>query len=97
MGDVGDGGIGRADGDDIGDILIAIVHQEGRGLAILPEGERARGDGLGGIPDELLVDIPRLIGEDLLDAEVAVVEEDGMSELCGAIHLVVSNAAAVVA
>ena len=90
---VGDGGVGRADGDDIGDILIAIVHQEGGGLAILPEGERARGDGLGGVPDELLVDIPRAVGEELLDAEIAVVEEDGVSDLHGTIHLAVGDAA----
>ena len=95
--DVGDGGVGRADGDDIGDILIAIVHQEGGGFAILPEGERARKDGLGGVPDELLVDIPRAVGEELLDAEIAVVEEDGVSDLRGAIHLAVGDAAAVVA
>ena len=90
---VGDGGVGRANGDDIGHILVAIVHQEGRGFTILPEGERARGDGLGGVPDELLVDIPRLVGEELLDAEVAVVEEDGVGELRGAIHLTVGDAA----
>ena len=94
---VGDGGVGRADGDDIGDILVAIVHQEGRGFAILPEGERARSDGLGGAPNELLVDIPRAVGEELLDAAVAVVEEDGVSNLRGAIHLAVRDAATVVA
>ena len=91
---VGDGGVGRADGDDIGDILIAIVHQEGGGLAILPEGERARSDGLGGVPDELLVDIPRAVGEERLDTEVAVVEEEGVGDLRGAIHLAVRDAAA---
>ena len=91
---VGDGGVGRADGDDIGDILIAIVHQEGGGFAILPEGERARSDGLGGVPNELLVDIPRAVGEELLDAEVAVVEKDGVGDLRGTIHLAVGDAAA---
>ena len=91
---VGDGGVGRADGDDISHILIAIVHQEGGGLAILPEDERARGDGLGGVPDELLVDIPRAVGEELLDAEIAVVEEDGVSDLRGTIHLAVGDATA---
>ena len=94
---VGDGGVGRADGDDIGDILVAIVHQEGRGFAILPEGERARSDGLGGVPNELLVDVPWAIGKELLDAEVTVVEEDGVGDLRGAIHLAVGDAATVVA
>ena len=91
--DVGNGGVGRADDDDIGDILIAIVHQEGGGFAILPEGERARNDGLGGGPDELLVDIPRAVGEELLNAEIAVVEEAGVGDLRGAIHLAVGDAA----
>ena len=91
--DVGDGGVGRTDGDDIGDILVAIVHQEGGGFAVLPEGKRARGDGLGGVPDELLVDIPRAVGEELLDAEVAVVEEEGVGDLRGAILLAVGDAA----
>ena len=90
---VGDGGVGRADGDDIGDILVAVVHQEGGGFAILPEGERARSDGLGEVPDKLLVDVPRAVGEELLNAEVAVVEEDGVGELRGTIHLAVGDAA----
>ena len=95
--DVGDRGVGRADGDDISHILITIVHQEGGGFAILPEGERAHSDGLGGVPNELLVDIPRLVREELLNAEVAVVEEAGVGELRGAIHLAVRDAATVVA
>ena len=92
--DVGDGGVDWADSDDISHILIAIVHQEGGGFDILPEGERARSDGLGGVPDKLLVDVPRAVGEELLDAEVAVVEEDGVGQLRGAIHLAVGDAAA---
>ena len=40
---VGDGGVGRVDGDDIGDILIAIVHQESGGLAILPATQAVEG------------------------------------------------------
>ena len=54
----------------------------------------SRSDGLGEVPDKLLVDIPRAVGEELLNAEVAVVEEDGVGDLRGAIHLAVKDAAA---
>ena len=92
--DVGDGGIGRADGDDIGHILVAIVKEEGGSLSILTEAERTHSDRLCRGPNELLVDVPRTIGEKLLNAKIAVVEEDGVSELRGAIHLAVGDAAA---
>lgn len=54
-------------------------------------GERACGKGLRGIPNELLVDVPRAVGEELLDAEVAIVEEDGVGDLAVAFHLLVED------
>ena len=89
---VGDGLIEGADGDDVGHILVAIVQVEGRALAVLPETEGARGEGLRGIPNELLVDVPRAVGKELLDAEVAIVEEDGVGDLAVALHLLVEGA-----
>ena len=70
---MGDGLIEGADGDDVGHILVAVVQEEGRALAVLSEAEGARGEGLRGIPNELLVDVPRAVGKELLDAEVAIV------------------------
>ena len=52
------------------------------------------GDGLGWIPDELLVDVPRTVGEELLDAEVAVVKELGVGDLAVAGHFLVEDAPA---
>ena len=69
------------------------MHQEGGALAILAEAEGARGDGLGGIPDELLVDVPRAVREELLDAEVAIVKELRVGHLAVAVHLLVEDAA----
>ena len=51
---VGDGLIEGADGDDVGHILVAVVQEEGRALAVLSEAEGARGEGLRGIPNELV-------------------------------------------
>ena len=34
------------DGDDVGHILVAVVQEKGRALAVLPEAEGARGEGL---------------------------------------------------
>ena len=89
---VGDGLIEGADGDDVGHILVAVVQEEGRALAVLSEAEGARGEGLRGIPNELLVDVPRAVGKELLDAEVAIVEEDGVGDLAVAFHLLVEGA-----
>ena len=89
---VGDGFVVGADGDDVGDVLVAVVQEEGGALAVLTEAEGARGEGFGGIPNELLVDVPWAVGEELLDAEVAVVEEDGVGDLAGAFHLLVEDA-----
>lgn len=77
--------------EDLGDILVAVVQEEGRALAVLSEAEGARGEGLRGIPNELLVDVPRAVGEELLDAEVAIVEEDGVGDLAVALHLLVED------
>ena len=68
--------------------------EEGGALAVLAEAEGARGEGFGGIPNELFVDVPRAVGEELLDAEIAVVEEDGVGDLAGALHLLIKDAAA---
>ena len=80
-----------AGGDDIGDLFVAIVHQEGGGFAILLKGERTRSDGLGGVPDELLVDMPQLVGEKLLNAEVTVVEENRVRHLRIANHFPIED------
>ena len=88
---VGDGLIEGADGDDVGHILVAVVQEEGRALAVLSEAEGARGEGLRGIPNELFVDVPRAVGKELLDAEVAIVEEDGVGDLAVAFHLLVED------
>ena len=88
---VGDGLIEGTDGDDVGHILVAIVQEEGRALAVLSEAEGARGEGLRGIPNELFVDVPWAVGEELLDAEVAIVEEDGVGDLAVALHLLVKD------
>ena len=60
----------------------------------MAEAERARGDGLGGIPNKLLVDIPGAVGEELLNAEVTVVKELCVGYLAVAVHLLVEDAAA---
>ena len=91
---VGDGLIEGADGNNVCHVLVAVVHQEGGALAVLAEAEGARGDGLGGIPDELLVDVPRAVREELLNAEVTVVKELGVGHLAVAVHLLVEDAAA---
>ena len=80
-GDGAEGGVVIVRGDavlrgvveDLGDVLVAVVQEEGRALAVLSEAEGARGEGLRGIPNELLVDVPRAVGKELLDAEVAIV------------------------
>ena len=67
------------------------MQEEGRALAVLSETEGARGKGLRRIPNELFVDVPWAVGEELLDAEVAIVEEDGVGDLAVAFHLLVED------
>ena len=74
--------------------MVAVVHKEGGALAVLAEAEWARGDGLGGIPNKLLVDVPGAVREELLDAKVAIVKELGVGHLAVAVHLLVEDAAA---
>ena len=71
---VGDGLIEGADGDDVGHILVAVVQEEGRALAVLSEAEGARGDGFRGVPDVGLEE-GVISATELLDAEVVVVDE----------------------
>ena len=91
---VGDGLVEGADGDDVRNILVAVVQEEGGALAVLAEAEGARGDGLGGIPNKLLVNVPRAIRKELLDAEVVLVKELRIGYLAVAVHLLVEDAAA---
>ena len=49
------------------------------------------GKGFRGVSNELLVDVPWAVGEELLDAEVAIVEEDGVGDLAVAFHLLVED------
>ena len=83
-GDGAEGGVVVVGGDavlkgvveDLGDVLVTVVGVEEIEIPILgTHDERARGDGLGGVPDKLRPHGVPLRGIQPLDAEVAVVDE----------------------
>ena len=88
-GDGAEGGVVVVGGDavlegmveDLGDVLVAVVGVKEVEIPILGmHDERARGDGLGGVPHELGADGVAVVGVQSLDAEEIVVDE---AEVCG--------------
>ena len=62
--------------EDLGDVLVAVVGVKEVEIPILGmHDERARGDGLGGVPHELGADGVAVVGVQSLDAEEIVVDE----------------------